>query len=192
MKNMFVRLLACLLMATMLIPCAAMAELDVNFDVPDFDEIFTPASGYVLETPEVPSVEWMHESGAIGFQVPEEWTAYDMEDGTGFPCFIAADGVGNMSIAVDLIEGVNMVPLFEELKQKYTELYEEMGFIVYSFELTSYGGRDAFKCEFEYLGVQQTQVMIQPNDYSAMITFGFAASAQQHVGLVMNSVWLDE
>ena len=190
MKNLFVRLLACLLLAAVLIPCAAMAELNVSFDVPDFDDIFTPAEGYKIETPYVETVPWVHESGAISFNVPADWTTIDSGDGTGFPIFYAEDFVGNMSVVVTPIESENMVPLFNELKKKYTDLYEQMGYRVDSFELTSYAGRYAMVCRFQALGVDQVQVMVQPDDYSAVVSFGFAASAIRHVDLVMNSVWM--
>jgi len=45
-------------------------------------------------------------------------------------------------------------------------------------------------CELEYLGFQQTQVMVQPDDYSALLIFTFTASANKHIDLVMNSLWL--
>ena len=190
MKNLFVRLLSCLLLAVVLIPCAGMAEIDISFDVPDFDDIFTPASGYVIETPYVETVRWYHESGAISFDVPASWTELDSGDGTGFPIFMAEDMVGNMAVSYSPTDGVDMVPLFNELKKKYTDLYEEMGYRVDSFELATYAGRYAMVCEFNGLGVDQVQVMIQPADCSALINFGFAASAIPHIDLVMNSVWL--
>jgi len=192
MKNMFARLLACLLMAAMLIPCAAVAELDVSFDVPSFSDIFTPATGYSLDVPDVPSVQWTHASGAISFQIPAEWTEAAPTDAGMLGRFIAADQLGSMNVIVAQTYGENMVPAFDEIKQLYTEQYMQLGCTIDSFELSTYGGRDAIVCQYVYQGVQQTQVMIQPSDYTAMATFTFAASAQKHINLVMNSVWMDE
>ena len=190
MKNLFARMLACLLLAAALIPCAAMAELDVSFDVPDLEDIFTPAEGYQIVTPYVETVPWVHESGVFSFNVPADWTQYDRNDGTGLPFFYAEDFVGNMSVEITLIESENRTARFNEYKKAYIDLYEQTGYRVDSFELTTYAGRYAMVCRCQIGGVDQVHVMIQPDDYSSVVTFGFAASAIRHVDLVMNSVWM--
>ena len=192
MKKMLAKALACLLLAAMLIPCAAVAELDVSFEVPSFADIFTPAAGYKLEVPDVPTVQWSHPSGAISALIPEEWTEVEVTDGSIIAGFLAEDQIGSMSISVSNVDGSNIVTSFDEIKRVFTEQYEQQGCIIESFELSSYGGRDAIVFQFSYLGVQQTQVMIQPSDNSALIIFGFSASAQKHIRLVMESVWLDD
>lgn len=190
MKSMFARLLACLLVAATLIPCVAVAEMNITFEVPKFSDIFTPASEYRVENYDVPTVQWSHESGAITFQIPADWTVTETAEGEAFPIFYAEDGIGNLNITVSNTDGENMVPAFEELKQVFTEQYAQVGATVYSFELTNYRGRDAIVCELEYLGYQQTQVMVQPDDYTALLIFTFTASAHKHIDLVMNSLWL--
>lgn len=190
MKNMLTRLLACLLVAAALIPCVAAAELDTTFEVPKFSDIFTPASEYRIENYDVPTVQYTHESGAITFQIPESWTLTEGDTGAVFPIFYAEDGIGNLNITASETDGENMVPAFNELKQVFTEQYAQVGATVNSFELTSFRGRDAIVCELEYLGFQQTQVMVQPDDYSALLIFTFTASANKHLNLVMNSLWL--
>ncbi len=215
MKNTLTRLLVCLLMAAMLIPCAAIAEIDTTFEVPGLDEIFTPAT-------DVATVEWTDESGMIKFNIPADWTEFDGEmiaqmvkdmldqgllDEAGaneytkelmaqvesvYAFFYAADFVGNMNIGIAATDGQNMVAAFDVLKTTFESQYTQMGATVNSFELGSYGGRDAIVCKISYLGVEQTQVMIQPSDCTAMLTFTFAASAQDYVDLVMNSVVLAE
>lgn len=192
MKKMFARFMACMLMAAMLIPCAAMAELDVSFDVPDFEDIFTPATGYKLDTPDVPTVKWVHPSGAISAQIPAAWTEVATTDASMLAGFMAEDQIGSMSITVSDVGGENIVTSFNEIKQVFTEYYEQQGCTIEAFELTNYGGRDAIEFRFMYLGIQQTQVMIQPSDNTALVVFGFSASAQKHIRLVMDSVWLDD
>ena len=190
MRSMFVRLLACLLAAAMLIPCAAVAELQFDFSVPKFSDIFTPASEYRVENYSEPTMQYTHKSGAITFQIPEAWTATEGDTGAVFPTFYAEDGIGNLVITTSDTAGENMVPAFNELKQMFTEQYTQVGATVNSFELSSYRGRDAIVCELEYLGFQQTQVMVQPDDYSELLIFTFTASAHKHIDLVMNSLWL--
>ena len=215
MKNMFIRLLACLMMAAMLISGAAMAEVATEFDVPGLDEIFTPAA-------DIETVEWADENGMIKFNIPADWTEIDGEmitqmvkdmldqgllDEAGaneytkqmmaqvesvYAFFYAADFVGNMNIGIAATEGQNMVAAFDVIKTTFESQYTQMGATVNAFELATYGGRDAIVCKIEYLGIEQTQVMIQPSDYSAMLTFTFAGSAQEAVDVVMNSVVLAE
>lgn len=190
MKSMFARLLACLLVAAMLIPCVAVAELDTKFEVPKLGDIFTPASEYRVENYDVPTVQWSHESGMLTFQIPESWTVAETQEGEAFPVFYAEDGIGNLNITVSPTDGENMIPVFDELKQTFTEQYAQIGATINSFELSNYRGRDAIVCELEYLGFQQTQVMIQPDDYAELLIFTFTDSAHQHIDLVMNSIWL--
>lgn len=190
MKSMFVRLLACLLAAATLIPCVAVAELNTTFEVPKFSDIFTPASEYRVENYDVPTVQYTHESGAITFQIPEAWTLTEGDTGAAFPVFYAEDGIGNLVITASESGGENMVPAFAEIKQMLSEQYAQAGATVYSIELSDYRGRDAIVCELEYLGFQQTQVMVQPDDYSVLLVFTFTASAHKHMDLVMNSLWL--
>ena len=192
MKKLFVRFLACLLMAAILISCAAVAEIKVDFSVPSFSDIFTPASGYKLPGLDVPTVDWAHDSGAIGCKIPAEWTEMPPVEGSIFPYFVAEDQIGNMNITTTAGDGTDMIAAFDEFKQIFTEKYTQNGATIESFELATYGGRDAIVFQFIYLGIQQTQVMIQPEDHSAIIIFSFAASAQKHVRLVMESVWLDD
>lgn len=190
MKSMFLRLLACLLVVATLIPCAATAELDTTFEVPKFSDIFTPASEYRVENYDVPTVQYTHESGAITFQIPEAWTLTEGDTGAVFPIFYAEDGLGSLNIDVSNTYGESMVAAFDEVKQTFTEQYSQVGANIYSFELANYRGRDAIVCELEYLGFQQTQVMVQPDDYSQLLIFTFTASAHKHLDLVMNSLWL--
>lgn len=192
MKKLFVRFLACLLMAAMLIPCAAMAEINVNFEVPSFSEIFTPAAEYKLPGLEVPTFAWTHESGAFGCQIPTEWTETAPADGSNIPFFMAEDQIGSMTITLTSNDGTDMIAAFDEFKKVFTEMYVENGATIESFEIGSYGGRDAIVFQYVMLGIQQTQVMIQPKDYSAIVIFTFTASAQKHVRQVMDSVWLDD
>jgi len=190
MKNAFVRLMVCLLLAAMMTSCAAMAELDLDFDVPDFEDIFTPADEYQIEVPDIPVEHWIHESELVGFLIPADWTETEFEDNPLFPYFFEPDGIGNMTITVTESDGTDIFLSFDTYKASFYDIYTENGATVESFELTTYGGRDAFECVFTYSGIQQTQVLIQSYDKSEILNFGFAASAQAHVDLVMDSVWL--
>ena len=188
MKKLFTRLLACLLMAAMLLPTAALA--DNMFSVPSFGDIFTPANGVQSFTPSVPTVKWTHASGIISFDVPTEWT--ETNSGDLFPTFFAADGLGNLTITATDAEGTNFFANFATVKDIFTKQYNDQGIIVTAFELTQYGGRQAIRIDVMNQGYQQTQILIQPSDYTALLFFTFTASATIHTDLVMNSVWLDD
>lgn len=185
MKTLFKRLLACLLMAAMLLPSAAMA--DYMFDVPSFNDIFTPAN--TLQST-VPTKMWMHESGIISFNIPTDWTVTDKGD--LFPMFFAPDGMGNLHLSVTDAGGENFFNNFYTVKDIFTSQYTSQGVTVTAFELTQFGGRQAIRIEVLNQGIQQTQILIQPADYTAVLFFTFTASAQTHINLVMNSVWLDD
>ena len=222
MKNMFIRLLACLMMAAMLISGAAMAEMDLSALDELNEQVQAEADRLASEAAEIETVEWTDANGMIKFNIPADWTELDGElvtqlvnemlssgalDEAGaneytkqmmaqvesvYAFFYAADFVGNMNIGIADVGGENMVPAFDVIKTSFEAQYQQMGATVNSFELSSFGGRDAIVCKIEYLGIEQTQVMIQPSDYSALITFTFAGSAQEAVDVVMNSVVLSE
>ena len=205
MKNMLIRLLACLMMAAMLISCVAMAE----------------TAEAVVEETEIETVEWVDANGLVNFSVPADWTSFDSDlivsmikdmvdqgllDEAGaneyaqqlmaqvesvYAFFYAADFVGNMNVTVADTMGESMIDAFDVLKTSFEAQYTQMGATVNSFEIAKYGEYDVIVCKIEYLGSSQTQILIQTADCASMLTFTFAGSAQDAVDLVMNSVVLN-
>ena len=185
MKTLFKRMLACLLMAALLLPTAALA--DTLFDVPSFGDIFTPANGTQAN---VPTTKWMHESGIMSFDIPADWTVTDKGD--LFPMFFEPDGMGNLHLSVTEAGGQNFFDSFSTVKDIFTKQYTAQGVTITAFVLTQFGGRQAIRIDVINQGIQQSQILIQPADYTALLFFTFTDTAIDHVDLVMNSVWLDD
>ena len=79
MKNMFIRLLACLMMAAMLISGAAMAEMDLSALDELNEQVQAEADRLASEAAEIETVEWTDANGMIKFNIPADWTELDGE-----------------------------------------------------------------------------------------------------------------
>lgn len=185
MKKIFTRLLACLLMAAMLLPTAALA--DGMFSVPSFGDIFTPANGVSTNPSSIPTYQWTHHTGAVSFKVPYNWTEVDV--GELFPLFYVDDN-SYMDIQASDAGGIDYMANYAAIKNSFTQEYTKQGATVNYIEMRTYGGRQAIVVDFTYNGRHTTKVIVQSADLTTVLSINFVNNAATYIDVVMNSLWI--